>query len=156
MSKDELIALIKATNSANTVFFTNSGHKLSLKEHKFINHFLVDGDVGAAAKNAGYELTGEKDTYAKIGSKILRRDYIYEEMLFRLEEMDKATVADAQEVMQYFTAVMRGQEKDQFGLDAPLSERTAAAKELARRVIDTQRDDAENKAIKIELDWKRD
>ena len=46
------------------------------------------------------------------------------------------SIADAAEVMQYFTSVMRGEIKDQFGLDAPLAERTKAAVELAKRKVD--------------------
>ena len=49
---------------------------------------------------------------------------------------------------------MRGEVKDQFGLDAPLSERTAAAKELAKRVIDVEKDaEAVVPEIKVTLNW---
>ena len=157
MTKDELMALVAKCNSNTHVFFTNSGHKLSLKEHKFIDSFLVNGDVALAAKDAGYELKSEKDSYKNIGVKVLKRDYIYEELMFKLEELDKDSIADANEIMQYFTNVMRGVEKDQFGLDAPLSERTAAARELAKRLIDVPAKATENdRAINIVLDWKRD
>ena len=53
-----------------------------------------------------------------------------------MEERTKKTIAEANEVMEYFTSVMRGEVKDQFGLDAPLAERTNAAKELAKRTVD--------------------
>ena len=157
MTKTELLELVKTQKHANQVFFTNTGHKLSLKEYKFINSFMVNGDVALAAKDAGYEVKGEKNSYSRIGGKVLRRDYIYEELLYRLEELDKETIADANEIMQYFTNVMRGEEKDQFGLDAPLSERTAAAKELAKRLIDVPAKAMENdRPIQLVLDWKRD
>lgn len=157
MTKQELIELVRKSNETTKVFFTNTGHKLTLKEHNFINSFMVNGDVALAAKDAGYALKGEKDTYKSIGSKILKRDYIYEELLYRLEELDQASIADANEIMEYFTGVMRGDIKDQFGLDAPLSERTSAAKELAKRLIDVPAKATENdKAINIVLDWKRD
>lgn len=157
MTKSELLELVRKSTSTTQVFFTQSGHKLSYKEHLFINSFLVNGDVCIAAKDAGFELTKEKDTYGAIGKRVLSRDYIYEELLARLEELDKESTADATEVMQYFTRVMRGEEKDQFGLDAPLSERTSAAKELAKRLIDIpNKVNESDKAIKIELDWKRD
>ena len=131
MTKEDFIELIQNCTSTTRVFFTNTGHKLSLKERRFIDSFLVNGDAELAAKDAGYDLKG-KSTYKSIGLKVLKRDYIYEELLYRLEELDKESIADADEIMQYFTQVMRGDIKDQFNLDAPLSERTAAAKELAR------------------------
>jgi len=156
MTKEQLVTLVKSVNSVDKVFFTNAGHKLTLKEHQFINSFMVNGDVALAAKDSGYKLKDNNDTWAKVGNRVLKRNYIYEELLYRLEELDKAAIADADEIMQYFTGVMRGEIKDQFGLDAPLSERTSAAKELAKRLIDVPNKVAENdKAINIVLDWKR-
>ena len=40
--------------------------------------------------------------------------------------------------MEFFTKVMKGEVKDQFGLEAPLSERLKAANELARRTVDIE------------------
>ena len=157
MTKEQLLALVKSVNSADKVFFTNAGHKLTLKENNFINSFMVNGDVALAAKDAGYQLKGDRDTWTKVGNRVLKRDYIYEELLYRLEELSKESIADADEIMEYFTGVMRGEIKDQFGLDAPLSERTSAARELAKRLIDVPQKASENdKAINIVLDWKRD
>lgn len=67
------------------------------------------------------------------------------------------SIADGVEVMQYFTAVMRGEIKDQFELDAPLMERTKAAIELARRTIDLEnrRNGEADQSIRISLDWSR-
>lgn len=156
MTKEELMKLVERNNNTTSVFFTNSGHKLSLKEHLFIDSFMVNGDVALAAKDAGYSLKNEKDTWTKAGNRVLKRDYIYEELMFRLEELSKDSIADANEIMEYFTGVMRGEIKDQFGLDAPLSERTSAARELAKRLIDVPQKASENdKAINIVLDWKR-
>lgn len=45
-------------------------------------------------------------------------------------------MADEHEIFAYFTAVMRGQVLDQFGLEASLQERTRAAECLAKRLID--------------------
>lgn len=156
MTKEDFIKLVQGCHSTTQVFFTNTGHKLSLKEHNFINSFLVNGDVALAAKDAGYNIK-DGGSYKAVGSKVLKRDYIYEELLYRLEELDNESIADADEIMRYFTNVMRGVEKDQFGLDAPLSERTAAAKELAKRLIDVPAKALEaDKPIQLVLDWKRD
>jgi phage terminase small subunit len=87
-------------------------------------------------------------------SDIASKDYLIDEIRWRLEELRKETIADADEILQYFTRVMRGEVKDQFGLDAPLSERTSAAKELAKRVIDVEKDaEAVVPEIKITLNW---
>ena len=66
-------------------------------------------------------------------------------------------MATSDEVMYYFTQVMRGEIKDQFGLDAPLSERTRAAIELAKRTVDIDIEKEQNTApnINIQLNWQR-
>ena len=38
--------------------------------------------------------------------------------------------------MEYLTRVMRGEEKDQFDLEISIAERTKAAQELAKRIVD--------------------
>lgn len=155
MTADELASIVKTYSTAKELYLTNTGKKISPNEHKFINAFMISGDPAMAARDAGFVLQGKNQTYKAIGSRLLRKDYIYDEILYRIEEMNKASIADEQEIMQYFTAVMRNQEKDQFGLDAPLSERTAAAKELAKRIIDIPSRNSDS-AIQINLNWQRD
>ena len=74
-----------------------------------------------------------------------------------MAEARTESVAAATEVMEYFTRVMRGEEKDQFGLDAPLSERTRAAQELAKRTIDIENrmTGVSDQKVEIKLDWSR-
>lgn len=67
---------------------------------------------------------------------LLRMPQIKHEFDARVQAMKDAAKADADEVFRYFTAVMRGQVKDQFGLEASLQERTRAAECLAKRLID--------------------
>lgn len=72
-----------------------------------------------------------------------------------MEERVKKTIADSTEVMEYFTSVMRGEIKDQFGLDAPLTERTNAAKELAKRTVDVdlRKQGMADNQITVTLNW---
>lgn len=74
-----------------------------------------------------------------------------------MEEIRKESVATADEVMQFFTSVMRGEVKDQFGLDATLSDRTRAAQEIAKRTvdIDNRNSGTPDQNISITLDWAR-
>ena len=60
--------------------------------------------------------------------------------------------------MQFFSAVMRGEVKDQFGLDATLSDRTRAAQEIAKRTVDIENRKAgePDQLVAIKLDWSRD
>ena len=154
MTADELATIVKEYSPNKDIYLTNNGHKLSPKEHMFINSFMINGDAAIAAKDAGFIPQGNK-TLKSIGERVLKKDYIYDEILYRIDEMNAATIADEQEVMQYFTAVMRGEEKDQFGLDVSIADRTAAAKEIAKRIIDIPQKQADS-SIQINLNWQRD
>ena len=49
-----------------------------------------------------------------------------------LNDIENTEIASANEILIYLTRVMRGQEKDAFGLDASLEERTKAAERLMK------------------------
>ena len=126
------------------VSVTHDGYPLSVREEKFISLFIGHGNVNRALRESNM-------AYKDIAGK----DYIVDEIKFRLDELHKETIADADEILQYFTKVMRGEEKDQFGLDAPLAERTRAAQELAKRIIDNVNDvDVAVPEIKVTLNWE--
>lgn len=125
------------------VDITHDGYPLSVKEAKFISLFVANGNVAKSLRESGL-------TWKNLSGK----DYITDEITYRLDQLKKETIANADEIMQYFTSVMRGEVKDQFGLDAPLSERTAAARELAKRIVDIENDvDTTVPEIKVTLNW---
>ena len=74
-----------------------------------------------------------------------------------MRKLEKETMATAQEVMEYFTAVMRGEVSDQFGLDASLADRTKAAQELAKRTVDVENRERgkADSVVEIKLNWRR-
>lgn len=125
------------------VDITHEGDPLSVKEAKFIDIFIATGNLNHSLREADLAMRN-----------IAGKDYIVNEIRYRLDELKKETIADADEILQYLTKVMRGEEKDQFGLDAPLSERTSAAKELARRVIDAEQVDVAVPEVKITLNFE--
>lgn len=128
-----------------------------MNENKFIDKYIELGNGAKAVVEAGYKCK-EPNMYA---NRLLKKAYIAEEIKFRVSNMHKENIASAEEVMDYFTKVMRGEIKDQFGLEAPLSERTRAAQELARRTVDIDnrmagKKDMQTPEVKIVVDWKRD
>ena len=133
---------------------SNSGHPLTIKEDKFISEYVKTGNVTQSVIEAGYNVK----TPPQYGQKLVNKDYIADEIKYRMSLIQKDTIADAQEIMEYFSSVMRGEVTDQFGLEAPLSERTKAAQELAKRQIDMVNRASKNDTpeIKITLDWARD
>ena len=138
-------------------FSTHTGHALTSMEAKFIDEYVKTGNATESAKVAGYRGTTDQ-SFAGIGQRTLNKPYIIEEINYRLEKAKDESIADATEIMQYFTDVMRGKVTDQFGLEASLSERTKAAQELAKRQIDIPQKLQGNDAPKltITVDWGED
>ena len=140
-----------------TTLTTHNGQRLSPKEDRFISLYIKYADATQAAMEAGYtvraEIKNKEAQYIKKGKQLLQKDYIRNEIAARMEDFRNAQIADTQEVLRYLTGVMRGEIKDQFDLDAPLSERTAAAKELNRRLheIETATNGAAGKEIHLVL-----
>ena len=134
---------------------THTGMALSVREENFINEYIKNGgDKEDAYIKAG----GTGVDIKRCATNLFNKPYIKDEISYRLSLSASKGVADANEVMQYFTAVMRGDVKDQFGLEAPLSERTNAAKELAKRQIDAvEKLKSNNKSVNmtVVLDWER-
>nr|DAG14586.1 MAG TPA: Terminase small subunit [Caudoviricetes sp.] len=127
---------------------------MSEKQKAFCDHYITTLNATEAAKMAGYS---EKSARA-MGSENLTKPYIKEYIDLRLAELEESRVADATEVLQYLTRVMRGEEKDQFDMDASLQDRTRAAELLGKRYrlfVDKQEIDAKVEPITIVNDIPR-
>ena len=124
----------KDKNKEKSLLRTNTGHRLTLKESTFIDKYMETGNARQSVLEAGYS-PKYPDQTANI---ILNKLYIADEIKYRQELRKQESIATGEQVMEFFSKVMRGEVKDQFGLEAPLSERLKAANELARRTIDIE------------------
>ncbi|MBQ8015673.1 MAG: terminase small subunit [Clostridia bacterium] len=103
---------------------------LTLLQQKFADLYIELGNATQAAKKAGYS---EKTAYS-IGNENLKKPEIKAYIAERLAQIEKESIASIDEVMKFYTKVMRGKEKDQFGLDASLSDRMKAGGEIIKRL----------------------
>lgn len=108
--------------------------KLTVKQKKFCEYYIQTGNATDSARKAGYSQRSAQSIGVENMAKPMIKQYINE----RMKPMEDKLIADSDEVMQFFTASMRGNVKDQFGLDPSLSDRISAAKELAKRTIDIE------------------
>ena len=83
--------------------------KLTNKQQRFIEEYLLDLNATQAAIRAGYSAS----TAASIATENLRKPHIQNEIAKRLEAINSAKIADAEEVMQYLTAVLRGESESE-------------------------------------------
>ena len=103
--------------------------KLTPKQKAFADYYIETGNATEAAIRAGYN----KKTARQIGSMNLTKVDIKIYIEERLKEIENKRIADGKEVLEYLSKVMRGEEKDQFGLEASLQDRTKAAELLGKR-----------------------
>lgn len=103
--------------------------KLTIKQQAFADYFIECGNATEAAIKAGYS----KKTAKQIANENFTKPYLKAYIDTRLKEMESKRIASGEEVLQYLTKVMRGEEKDQFDLDAALQDRTKAAELLGKR-----------------------
>ena len=143
-----------------TTLTTHDGTRLSPKEEKFITLYIKYSDAGQAAEEAGYLVRAERKdrklAYARKGKSILSKDYIKAEIAARMDDYRDSQIADTKEILMYLTRVMRGDEKDQFGIDASLQERTSAAKELNRRLRELEVGDSVGGGKEVHLVLRRE
>ena len=122
--------------------------KLTRKQKIFAEEFVKCGNETEAARRAGYS---EKSARA-IGSENLTKPDIIAYINELTAAEDSKRIADGKEILEYFTAVMRGEYKDQFDLEPSLAERTKAAEALAKRILDVKNRDKTNEEALDRLD----
>lgn len=101
--------------------------KLTPKQKAFADYYIELGNATEAARRAGYKKPNVQGSQNL--EKLSIKSYIDE----RVNALDETRIAKGEEVLEYLTKVMRGKEKDQFGLDASLQDRTKAAELLGKR-----------------------
>lgn len=83
--------------------------KLTAKQQRFCDEYLIDLNATQAAIRAGYSAK----TARVIGQENLLKPAIKEYIEKRMAEKEAALVADQAEVLKYLTSVMRGQSQSE-------------------------------------------
>lgn len=102
---------------------------LTPKQKAFADEYIRCGNATEAARKAGYSAK----TAEVIGCENLRKPNVSEYIAERMKKIDEERIASADEVLRFYSSVMRGEVSDQFGLDASLDTRLKAADSLMKR-----------------------
>lgn len=102
---------------------------LTEKERIFADEYIKTTNATQSAIKAGYA----ENSASVTGSKMLRKPKVRQYIDAVMNERSKNTIATADEVLEYLTRVMCGEEKDAFGLDVSIADRTKAAELLGKR-----------------------
>ena len=81
--------------------------KLTAKQQRFCDEYLIDLNATQAAIRAGYS----KKTANRIGTENLSKLVIREYIENRMAEKEAALIANQDEVLKYLTSVLRGQSR---------------------------------------------
>lgn len=106
--------------------------ELTIKQKKFADLYIETGNATQSYIDAGYKATNRKVAEAN-ARKLLANYSVQNYIDSKMEQLQQNSIATQEEVLEYLTKVMRGQEKDQFGLDASLQDRTKCAELLGKR-----------------------
>ena len=104
--------------------------KLTPKQQAFADYYIETGNATEAARRAGYKQPNVQ------GSQNLEKLSISSYIAERTKPTEEKRIATGDEVMEFFTQVMKGEIKDAFDLPPSLQDRLNAAKELAKRTVD--------------------
>lgn len=118
---------------------------LTPKQKAFADEFLKCGNATEAAKRAGYSEQSARQMGTENLSKASISSYIQE----RQKQIDDERIADIAEIQRFYSSVLRGEVKDQFGLDASLETRIAAGRELMKRFEKAETNKNDSRGITI-------
>lgn len=79
--------------------------KLTAKQQRFVDEYLIDLNATQAAIRAGYS----KGTAYSIGVENLRKPEIQKRIQERMSEKEASLIATQDEILKYLTSVMRGE-----------------------------------------------
>lgn len=139
--------------------------KLTAKQRLFADEYIKSGNATQSAIKAGYS----SKTVRSIGQENLTKPDIKAYIDAKMAEIESHKIADAKEVLQYLTRVLRGEEKEEIPdnvnggtIKRPplIKDRTVAAREIMKRYpLDDPMIAAQLKKLQAEADtaiWKRD
>lgn len=112
--------------------------KLTLKQQKFADEYIISGNATQAAIKAGYSAKYANTNAVKLLQNTTLKAYIDE----RLSELSSKKIADQDEVLQFFTSVMRGEILEPYALGIGNG---------AQRIIEIKPNAATRKSAAVEL-----
>ncbi|WP_367890509.1 terminase small subunit [Streptococcus oralis] len=140
--------------------------KLTLKQQRFADEYIISGNATDAAIKAGYA----KRSAGQIGEQNLKKLEIKKYIDERLDQLASEKVATQEEVLSYLTSVMRGETQEQTlisigelgqtitDIDVGAKDRIKAAELLGKRHrLWTDKQEITQRTIEIKVgDWDAD
>ncbi len=121
--------------------------KLTPKQKAFADYYIETGNGTEAARRAGYSVKTAK----QIATENLAKPYIAEYIAERQKQVEATRLISLEDIQAFRVRVMRGEEKDAFGLDADLNVRMKAAADLEKSLKIKEEQEAKQRAAEEAL-----
>ncbi|MBP3232501.1 MAG: terminase small subunit [Anaerovibrio sp.] len=109
--------------------------KLSVKQKRFIDEYIITGNASEAARRAGYS----PKTADRIGNENLKKLVIQQAMADRLKELDSKKTASVKEVLEFLTSTLRGEILDENIVVEGVGDGVSEARTMETRVSSRDR-----------------
>lgn len=109
--------------------------KLTAKQQRFVDEYLIDLNATQAAIRAGYS----KQTARKIAQENLTKLDIKNRIEERMAEKEKELIADQNEVLKYLTSVMRGRSRASVVVVENIGDYMSQAREMEKSPDEKER-----------------
>nr|DAP55891.1 MAG TPA: Terminase small subunit [Caudoviricetes sp.] len=109
--------------------------KLTLKQQRFADEYIISGNATDAAIKAGYSKKTANRIATENLSKLVIQTYIDE----KLKELSDKKIADQQEVLAYLTSVLRGETQSEIVVVEGLGEGVSRAKPIQKAPDEKER-----------------
>lgn len=109
--------------------------KLTAKQQRFCDEYLIDLNATQAAIRAGYS----KKTARVIGQENLLKPAVKEYIQQRMDEKEKELIADQNEVLKYLTSVIRGQSRSSVVVVENIGDYMSEAREMEKAPDEKER-----------------
>ena len=134
--------------------------ELTEKQKRWAESYIKHFNATRACREAGYE--GSENGLAQQGFRNIRnaniQEYMREVLDYDKKREDERKIASMAEIMEFYSEGMRGNIKDQFGLDAQMSDRIKCANSLDKilQMAEKVKDEGKDEALTVEQYYGRD
>lgn len=110
---------------------------LTEKQKRFVDFYIQTGNATEAAQRAGYSKTWARKT----GSDMLKEPTIRAAIDARLAQLESESerIADTREILEFLTAVMRGEYSDEVAMNIGMGKGVTRAEKIALKVSSKDR-----------------
>lgn len=102
---------------------------ISERQKRAVDYFIESGCKGEALRRAGYS-----ESICKNPERVFKKDGVREYLEDRIKRFDSKRIADATEVMEYLTKIMRGEEKEEVVVIERVGDGMSSARNVEKNI----------------------